>query len=75
MTKTKIEWTQETWNIITGCTKYSEGCQNCYAERMHKRLQAMGQEKYNHDFNKIQFHPELLNQDFGKNIDLLITDY
>lgn len=35
---TKIEWTEETWNPITGCTKISEGCQNCYAERMSKRL-------------------------------------
>lgn len=42
----KIEWTNETWNIITGCRKHSEGCQNCYAETMHKRLTAMGQEKY-----------------------------
>ena len=43
---TKIEWTNKTWNPITGCTKHSEGCQNCYAEKMHKRLTAMGQEKY-----------------------------
>ena len=35
---TKIEWCQETWNPITGCTKISEGCKNCYAERMAKRL-------------------------------------
>jgi protein gp37 len=38
MGKSKIEWTEKTWNPITGCTKISEGCQNCYAERMAKRL-------------------------------------
>ena len=38
----KIEWTTETWNIITGCTKHSEGCKNYYAEKMHKRLTGMG---------------------------------
>ena len=35
---TKIEWTDETWNPVTGCTKVSAGCKNCYAERMSKRL-------------------------------------
>ncbi len=58
----KIEWTNETWNIITGCTKYSEGCQNCYAAQMHKRLAAMGQKKYQEPFNKIVFHKEALTQ-------------
>ncbi|MDF1552459.1 MAG: phage Gp37/Gp68 family protein [Deferrisomatales bacterium] len=43
---TKIEWTQETWNPVTGCTKVSPGCKHCYAARMAPRLQAMGQEKY-----------------------------
>lgn len=61
----KIEWTNETWNPVTGCTKYSEGCQNCYAERMTKRLAAMGQEKYKNGFNKVVFHQEELNRDFG----------
>ena len=61
----KIEWTNETWNLVTGCSKYSEGCQNCYAERMTKRLAAMGQEKYKNGFNKVVFHPEELNRDFG----------
>ncbi len=61
----KIEWTNETWNPVTGCSKYSEGCQNCYAERMTKRLAAMGQEKYKNGFNKVVFHPEELNRDFG----------
>lgn len=61
----KIEWTNETWNPVTGCSKYSEGCQNCYAERMTKRLAAMGQEKYKNGFSKVVFHPEELNRDFG----------
>ena len=52
----KIEWTNETINVITGCTKVSEGCQNCYAEKMHKRLTAMGQEKYKEPFNKVVMH-------------------
>lgn len=61
----KIEWTNETWNPVTGCSKYSEGCQNCYAERMTKRLAAMGQEKYKNGFSKVVFHLEELNRDFG----------
>lgn len=42
----KIEWTNETWNPITGCTRISPGCQHCYAERMAARLKAMGQPQY-----------------------------
>src|ERR1035437_5620803 len=41
-----IEWTESTWNPLTGCTKVSPGCKHCYAERMAKRLQAMGQPNY-----------------------------
>lgn len=41
-----IEWTGETWNPVVGCTKVSAGCKHCYAERMAKRLKAMGQAKY-----------------------------
>jgi len=41
-----IEWTEATWNPISGCTVLSPGCTNCYAMRMAKRLEAMGQEKY-----------------------------
>lgn len=41
-----IEWTQSTWNPVTGCTKISPGCDHCYAERMAIRLQAMGQNNY-----------------------------
>ncbi len=44
--KSKIEWTEVTWNPVTGCSKISEGCRNCYAERMTRRLQAMGLEAY-----------------------------
>ena len=42
----KIEWTGRTWNPVVGCTRVSPGCDNCYAVRMTKRLEAMGQEKY-----------------------------
>jgi protein gp37 len=45
-----IEWTETTWNPVTGCTKISPGCKNCYAERMAYRLQAMGQPNYRHGF-------------------------
>ncbi len=43
MSRSGIEWTESTWNPLTGCTKISPGCKHCYAERMAKRLQAMGQ--------------------------------
>jgi len=46
MAKTRIEWTEVTWNPTTGCDKISEGCRFCYAETMSRRLQAMGQPKY-----------------------------
>lgn len=46
-----IEWTDRTWNPTTGCNKISQGCKNCYAEVMHKRLQAMGQKKYQQPFS------------------------
>ena len=44
--KSAIEWTESTWNPLTGCTKISPGCAHCYAERMALRLQAMGQPNY-----------------------------
>lgn len=59
--KSKIEWTESTWNPVTGCTKISEGCLNCYAERMAKRLQSMGQEKYRNGF-KVTTHRENLDE-------------
>jgi protein gp37 len=46
----KIEWTQATWNPITGCDKVSQGCKNCYAEIMHRRLMKMHPRKYNKPF-------------------------
>lgn len=50
MATSKIEWTNTTWNPLTGCSKISPGCKNCYADRMSKRLQAMGVEKYRNAF-------------------------
>ena len=55
----KIEWTECTWNPVTGCTKISSGCQNCYAERMSKRLKAMGQSNYRNGFD-VTLHPHAL---------------
>ena len=50
----KIEWTQTTWNPVTGCSKISEGCKHCYAERMSVRLKAMGMAKYRRGFEVAQ---------------------
>lgn len=60
MANSSIEWTEMTWNPITGCTKISSGCKYCYAEIMTRRLKAMGQEKYKYGFNIIKTHPETL---------------
>jgi len=57
MKTTKIEWTDKTWNPITGCTKQSAGCAHCYAETMSRRLKAMGLVKYSNGFN-VTLHPE-----------------
>lgn len=54
-----IEWTQTTWNPVTGCTKVSPGCKNCYAERMARRLHAMGQRNYRNGFH-VSLHREML---------------
>ena len=51
VTKSAIEWTESTWNPLTGCTKISPGCKHCYAERMSRRLKAMGQDKYKNSFD------------------------
>ena len=59
MNKSTIEWTESTWNPLTGCTKISPGCKNCYAERMAKRLQAIGQPNYLDGFN-ITMHEHAL---------------
>jgi len=63
MSQTKIEWTDMTWNPTTGCSKVSAGCKNCYAERMAKRLQAMGNPRYINGFEP-QEHPEALDLPF-----------
>lgn len=55
----KIEWTEYTWNPVTGCTKVSEGCRHCYAERMAKRLHAMGNARYANGF-KVTLHEDLV---------------
>lgn len=55
----KIEWTEATWNPTTGCTKISEGCKNCYAEKMSKRLKLMGVKKYKNQFKFSQHTSEL----------------
>lgn len=59
-TQSKIEWTESTWNPITGCTKISPGCKNCYAERMAKRLKAMRNQNYANGF-ELTLHEETLN--------------
>jgi protein gp37 len=63
-TQTNIEWTESTWNPITGCTKVSPGCKHCYAERMAMRLKAMGQPKYANGF-KLALHEDKLEQPLG----------
>ncbi len=55
----RIEWTGSTWNPVTGCTKISDGCRNCYAERMALRLKAMGQPNYRNGF-RVTLHPHVL---------------
>lgn len=57
--QTSIEWTNATWNPLTGCTKVSEGCVNCYAERIAMRLCAAGNKRYKHGF-KVTLHEDLL---------------
>ncbi|MEY2537399.1 MAG: hypothetical protein QOG67_1139 [Verrucomicrobiota bacterium] len=49
--KSHIEWTEATWNPVTGCTKVSAGCKNCYAERLALRLHAMGNHRYQNSFD------------------------
>jgi len=61
MKTTKIEWTDKTWNPVTGCTKISSGCANCYAEIMAHRLYAMGVDKYANKF-KLTIHNDVLDE-------------
>ena len=63
MKTTKIEWTDKTWNPITGCTKHSAGCVHCYAETMSRRLKAMGLEKYRNGF-QLTLHEAALMEPF-----------
>jgi protein gp37 len=57
--QSRIEWTESTWNPVTGCTKISPGCAHCYAERMAKRLKAMGQPNYANGF-RLTLHEHVL---------------
>ncbi|HUS73851.1 MAG TPA: phage Gp37/Gp68 family protein [Sedimentisphaerales bacterium] len=57
--KSKIEWTESTWNPVTGCTKISIGCRNCYAARFALRLKAAGSRNYANGF-RVALHPHLL---------------
>lgn len=59
--KSKIEWTEASWNPITGCTKISDGCANCYAARLAKRLNAMHNPRYTNVFN-VTIHKDLLEE-------------
>lgn len=63
MRTTKIEWTERTWNPVTGCNKISEGCRHCYAEMMTRRLYSMGNQKYRNNFTPTE-HPEDLQEPF-----------
>ena len=55
----KIEWTEATWNPVTGCTKVSQGCEHCYAAKLAKRLKAMGNVRYKNEF-EVTVHEDLL---------------
>ena len=59
-----IEWTEATWNPVTGCTKIGPGCQNCYAERMSRRLHAMGNYNYRNEF-QLTLQPQMLERPLG----------
>jgi protein gp37 len=63
-THSSIEWTESTWNPLTGCTKISPGCKHCYAERMARRLQGMGQPNYVNGF-RLTLHEHMLEQPLG----------
>jgi protein gp37 len=65
MAQSSIEWTEMTWNPVTGCKKISAGCKFCYAEVMSKRLQAMRIEKYQYGFKKVVIHEDELYTPYG----------
>ena len=60
MAQSPIEWTEFTWNPVTGCTKLSAGCKFCYAEALSRRLRAMGARGYENGFATVTCHPERL---------------
>lgn len=60
MAKSAIEWTDQVWNPVTGCTPIASGCKHCYAREMHRRLRAMGSPKYQSDFSEVRCHPDQL---------------
>lgn len=62
--RSNIEWTEVTWNPVTGCDKVSAGCKNCYAERMAKRIQAMGNARYKNGF-ELTLHHDLIERPLG----------
>lgn len=59
--KTSIEWTEATWNPVTGCDRVSHGCDHCYAERLALRLEAMGSSRYKNGF-KLTIHEDLIDR-------------
>ena len=65
MSESRIEWTEQTWNPVTGCTKVSPGCQHCYAEAMALRLQAMKAPGYARGF-ELTLHADRLGQPLGR---------
>ncbi len=71
MALSTIEWTNATWNPVTGCTKVSPGCKHCYAERMALRLQAMGQANYANGFN-VTLHEHMLDRPLSWKQPLLV---
>jgi protein gp37 len=62
-TESHIEWTDTTWNPVTGCSKVSQGCKNCYAERLAHRLQAMGLHRYRNGFD-VTLHEQAIDEPF-----------
>ncbi len=60
MSHTTIEWTNETWNPVTGCTKISDGCANCYAKEITDKKQREGDVKYKNGFDMVKTHPDVL---------------
>lgn len=65
--KSRIEWTESTWNPVVGCTKVSPGCKHCYAEVMARRLQAMGVPGYEAGFRKVKTLPHRLAEPLQRN--------